>query len=358
MMSTTPRSAPMSPRRTVPRTTPLLYGSRSTRPKRGACGVSCGSLRRSRQRGFVLLAVLWVMVGISALGLALALSARRAIRGAENRRAEEIATWVAEGCAERARAIVEGVLGGRAASVNVGGSSTRVSWRTLDRVLAESPLMMSNGCAVTLQAAGSTLDVNSASEELLHNLFTAMGESADRADSLTQALLDWRDPDDLPRPVGAERSWYEQEARSVPRNGPLASVRELARIRGFDATPGLDSMLGVEPGRVDLAHAPLQILAALPGFTSEAVARVGEERLRGVPVSGILALSGRLTPNAREALISRYAELARLTVTEPDAWILTSRASVGEPAIIEVVELRLVRAGTRAAVVRRRTRAE
>jgi type II secretory pathway component PulK len=201
---------------------------------------------------------------------------------------------------------------------------------------------------------GSAIDVNIASEELLKSFFNTIATSSDEADSLTQALLDWRDPDDIPRPSGAEREWYEREVRTLPTNGPLSSVREIRYVRSFDAIRGLDSLLDVEPGRIDLSHAPLLVLAALPGFTSEAVGRVAEERLRGVPTTDLLTLSARLSPAGRSALVSRYADLARLTVTEPDAWILESRATAGEPTITEVVELRLVRAGARAAIVRKR----
>ena len=333
---------------------------------RTASLVSIGHRRRglsahrlSRRPGFVLLAVLWVMVGVSALGLALALSARNSIRGAENRRSSEIAAWKAEGCAERARVVIaaalDGAYDGRSASVLGQQDLARGEWRTLDRVVAESPPMMSSGCMVVLRAAGSAIDVNTASEELLHDFFTGVVPSSDEADSLTQAILDWRDPDDLPRSLGAERDWYEREGRTPPSNGPLSDARELQYVRGFDAIGGLDSMLDVEPGRIDLAHAPLAVLAALPGFTSEAVGRVAEERLRGLPTTDLLALSARLSPAARAMLVSRYADLARLTVTEPDAWILESRSSAGEPAITEVVELRLVRAGNRTAIVRKRS---
>jgi type II secretory pathway component PulK len=299
------------------------------------------------------------MLGVSALGLALALSARNAIRSAENRRSSEIAAWKAEGCAERARVVIAAALGGeydgRWSDVSQPSGPSRGGWRTLDRVVAESPLMLSSGCSVTLRAAGSAIDVNTASEELLHDFFTTLVSSSDRADSLTQAILDWRDPDDIPRPSGVEREWYEREGRRLPTNGPLSNAKELHDIRDFDAIPDLDSLLGVEPGRIDLAHAPLAVLAALPGFTSEAVARVAEERLRGIPTTDLLSLSARLSPASRATLVSRYADLARMTVTEPDAWILESRSSAGTRAVTEVVELRLVRAGARAAIVRKRS---
>ena len=53
---------------------------------------------------------------------------------------------------------------------------------------------------------------------------------------LADALADWTDADDAPRPRGAEREWYlAQTPPLVPRNAPFASVGELALVRGIDA---------------------------------------------------------------------------------------------------------------------------
>jgi general secretion pathway protein K len=52
---------------------------------------------------------------------------------------------------------------------------------------------------------------------------------------LADALADWTDADDVPRPRGAERDWYlAQTPPLVPRNAPFASVGELALVRGID----------------------------------------------------------------------------------------------------------------------------
>jgi hypothetical protein len=127
------------------------------------------------------------------------------------------------------------------------------------------------------------------------------------------------------------------------------------RVRGFDRVAGLDTLLGVETERVPLDQAALPVLAALPGFGDEAVNRAAELRARGVGVGDVIAFAGQLSPNAREMLLSRYADLAARTTVDPDAWILTSIATGGSPAVRAAVELRLVRSGTRAAIVRRRT---
>ena len=47
------------------------------------------------------------------------------------------------------------------------------------------------------------------------------------------SLNDWIDDNDEPLPNGAENDYY-QRYNVVPRNGPLRTIEELGRIRGFD----------------------------------------------------------------------------------------------------------------------------
>jgi hypothetical protein len=135
----------------------------------------------------------------------------------------------------------------------------------------------------------------------------------------------------------------------------LADVREVARIRGFEGLRGIDTLLSVEPGRVPLTHVSPAVLAALPGLDSEGAARLTEMRLRGERVAEMPAFTGRLSPAGRDRVMRRFPDLVEVVATEPDAWILTSRATVGSPPAGSVVEVRLVRAGNRAAISRRRT---
>ncbi|MGH7718684.1 MAG: general secretion pathway protein GspK [Gemmatimonadaceae bacterium] len=306
--------------------------------------------RARRRRGFALLAVLWVMTGVAALSLGIALIARDGVTAVQNRIDMARAAWRAEGCLERARAVISRALARRTESLE-----RDASWLTLDRVVASAAVVTAGRCNVALHAAGSAIDVGTADEELLRAIFgTAVGDSRG-ADSLVATLLDWRDADDDPRPRGAEREWYEAQGRPPPRNGAPAHVRELARVRGFEAFAGLDTLLGVEPGRIALNHAPLAVLAALPGFTDETVARVAKRRLRGEVVLDLVSLAGDLSPASRDALSRRYPDLARLTTAEPDAWVVTSRATSGTRAVAVTVEARIARAGDRGAIVRRRS---
>lgn len=306
---------------------------------------------RHGRGGFALLAVLWVIVALATFAFASSLAARNALASSHNRSDELRATWRANDCAERARAsIAEALL----ATERIDARS-QPGWTELDAVVRASPLVAEARCSVRLEAAGSRIDVNHADGEMIDALLRRMGVDVPVRDSMVDALLDWRDPDDAPRPHGAERTWYAARARIVPRNGAFADVREIARVRGFERVRGLDSVFSIEPGRVSLTNASLEVIAALPGIDDEAVARIAEARARGARVEDMAAFAGELSSYARERMLARYSDLVHAATVEPEAWILQARADGGAPAVTVVVELRLVRAGDRAAVVRRRT---
>src|SRR5258706_2516124 len=68
----------------------------------------------SRTRdGFVLFAVLWVVVGLASLGLALSLVGRDAVGATQDRVNLTRAHWLAEGCVNVVRAVAAGTLADR-----------------------------------------------------------------------------------------------------------------------------------------------------------------------------------------------------------------------------------------------------
>jgi type II secretory pathway component PulK len=307
---------------------------------------------RTSRRGFALLAVLWIMVATATLALTITFAARESVAAARNRTSATRAMWRAHDCLERTRVAI-----GEALRETEGPSrGTRPPWSFLDSTVVRSEVAANLPCRVEIRAAGMALDVNAADAEVMERLFHAAGIAPARADSMTDALIDWRDTDDDARPLGAERAWYMNARRATPRNAALAAAREIAFVRGFDTTPGLDTLLSVEAARIVLPRAPLAVIAALPGMGDEALARVAERRLSepAWPMD-LLALSATLSPEARAVLFAHYAELARLTTVEPDAWTLTSRGRDGSSPVTAVIEARLVRAGTRAGIVRRRS---
>jgi DNA uptake protein ComE-like DNA-binding protein len=65
-------------------------------------------------------------------------------------------------------------------------------------------------------------------------------------ESIADAILDWIDEDDDPRPLGAEREYYSSlDPAYAPSNGPLETVEQLLLVR--DVTPEL--LFGVDVNR-------------------------------------------------------------------------------------------------------------
>ena len=300
-----------------------------------------------RRSGFAMVAVLWAVVVVGTLALATALAGRDAFDAGRNRVNAARAFWLANACAERTRASIDSTL-------NRSDAVPARLWRHLDSVVLSDPLSTGAACDVHLEADGARLDVNVASADELVRLFTALGRPD--ADALAAAIIDWRDADDDPLPGGAESAWYAGQGRPVPRSAPLADDAELARIRGFEDGMARQ-VLSVESGPISIANAAGPVLAAVPGFTDEAVAAMLATRVQGGEVDDLLALASTLSSAARDSLVAHYQDVSRLTTLDPVGWIVTATGRSGHPSVVATVELRVVRTNRRAQVMRRRVRA-
>lgn len=304
---------------------------------------------RSR-RGFTMITVLWVVTVASIVAMAGTLAGRTTVSAARNRVQGERALWSALGCARRTQAEIDGLL--RDAPTL---DEDALIWRTLDRRILARPTSLNRPCEVRLEAAGSRVDVNSATPEMIVSLLRAIGESEAHASEMADALADWRDTNDVELPAGAERAWYAGAMRATPRNGPLADIRELALVRGFEALPQFARVFTVEPGRISLAHASADVLSSIPGFTRETADLIASLAAQGTPVADASAVVGTVSAQSASELMARYPEIVRVTTADPDAWILEVRATNGEPRTTVVLQWRLIRTGHRCVVVRSRT---
>lgn len=118
-----------------------------------------------------------------------------------------------------------------------------------------------------------TSEPNETLENALRFLFEARGAEEDPTD----AILDWIDSDDDPRPNGAETDYYQSLVTPYPcKNAPLNSVEELLMIRGV--TPALYfgdieqeqlplselcTVHGHRNGRINANTAELELLTAV-----------------------------------------------------------------------------------------------
>jgi hypothetical protein len=118
-----------------------------------------------------------------------------------------------------------------------------------------------------------------------------------------------------------------------------------AALTGCDLTVRTD-------GRIVLDRALPPELDTLPGMTPEAIARVLQRQETHTPMTDLVVIESALSPAAKALFDAHYAELLRMVTVEPDAWVVRARVDIGAPPTPVNVEARLVRAGSRAAVMR------
>lgn len=127
---------------------------------------------------------------------------------------------------------------------------------------------------VRLTDDSGKIDINTASDEILASLFMRSGVKEQQAIALAAAVQDWRDPDDLTSPNGAEKRDYKAAGLSYgPANAPFNTVSELQQVLGmtYELYEKVEPALTMYSGRGDpnLAYAPLEALESIPGMTPE-----------------------------------------------------------------------------------------
>src|SRR5690242_5061552 len=96
---------------------------------------------RCTKRGFALIAVLWILTSVAAVGAIVTTSARESVATAQNRIDLLRAAWRAAGCAEVARSVIDAGLAAENPAIG-----TTSAWTRLSDVLVQSPLVQ--GCSV------------------------------------------------------------------------------------------------------------------------------------------------------------------------------------------------------------------
>lgn len=306
-----------------------------------------------RRKGFALIAALWFAVLISSLALEFALATRDVRMSSINAHEEAMARAAAEAGVDHARALLDDAL--RIHSLRTRGQTTGVSiangdpFRNLALLLPDTIQMNGQRYAVSLRDAGSSLNLNLATEEELRRLFIALRIDSRLADQLAQSIADWKDADDLHRARGAERDAYLRAGAPVlPSDGRLRDVREIRWILGM--TPALyqriaPSLSTVGSGRINLRSASRPVLLALPGMTEEAVGwilRTRREAWRPLDMGNV---HQQLSSSAKALMLPHIPMLVARTVSSTSEVEVRSTGWMDNGRVYAEASALIVRAG-------------
>ncbi|MEP6619099.1 MAG: hypothetical protein ABJE47_07290 [bacterium] len=277
----------------------------------------------TNRRGVALITALWLVVAIAAVALEFSLQAkeRRQLGVASAERG--IARAAAAGAMAVVQAKLDYVL---RTAANAGGTNNSVlrstdPWLDVDSVYSGKYTVDSIDVDVRARDLGTQLNINNLTEAEFRTFFGFVLRDFETADKLAQAIMDWRDPDDMPRVRGAERDDYIKAGMlSLPQNAGFREVEDLLQVMGMRP----EIYAAVSPyfttrgnGSVNLNTAPPPVLRVLPGMTDALLNQIIGLRSQGrriTSINQVLQAAARrpLTP----ALLQPFERLASRTTVD------------------------------------------
>ena len=286
-------------------------------------------VRVNRHDGFILIALLWVLVALSFIALNLSSSVRAEINVAQAAGEGDRAYFLARGALEE-------VL-------------FRIVFPYTDEKKQKKLFPYADGmnhfwiegqgmtCHVAIIDESGKLDLNYADIETVRRLLLELGLDTTKSDSLARQIIEWREPE-IPSGV--------MTGQSVKRERSFSSVEELLQVEGMTRDilygqpkresngkikfrNGLIDYVTVYSGKsaININYAEPEVLACLPGMDMEIAQTIVEERIsepfqEGAAFSQRIAadIPGEAIPYLTSALSSRFSLVAT-------AWVNNSQSS-------------------------------
>lgn len=285
----------------------------------------------SGQRGFVLLVVLSTLGLLSIVVVSFTQISRSHVK---------VAAAVSE--SGRAEALADAGVNIAILELVAGRAKEPASRRF---PLNAAPLTCSVGddgrLTISVQDEGGKVDLNIGSEALLRALLLGLGAG----EAAAEAILDYRDEDDVRRPAGAERAEYLAAGRPRgPRNGPFLAVEELAGVLGLTPTDvdRLSPLVTIYSGLtgIDTSVAPKPLMIAV----AQGIERGGSSMFENESASSFEREGGSSAPLPSQFLASSTRR----------AFMIRSKARIaGGATFVREATVEFQASGTSAFVLRR-----
>ncbi len=302
------------------------------------------------RRGFALLAALWLVVAIAAIALQFSLEARerRTIGILASERGIQHAAALGGLALLQAR-LEEALRLGPTADANPALARLRATdpWFGADSVFSGPENVDSMEVNVEVHDLGEKLNINRMTEVQLQTFFSFLLKDFSKSTQLSQAILDWRDADSIPRPSGAERDKYiKEEMLALPTNAPFREIEELQDVMGM--TPEIYAEVSPyltthgTTNQVNLNSAPVPVLRALPGMTDVTLSLILQMQSQGRRINNVADVfggqsqqqqgrgGGRAGQLGGAAVINQLQNVTTTQTTEIEVTI-TSRAGPQAP---------------------------
>ena len=226
-----------------------------------------------RQSGMALVMVLWVISLMTIMAGSFALSTQRE-------------AGILSHAHERAKALAMADAGINYAMLMLSITDPKKRWQSDGRPY----LWQANGGKVRLRIIdeGGKVDLNVAQEQTLKAALKLALQNEEQATQLTDAIIDWRDADDIKRNMGAEAEDYKAKGmKALPQNRNFMVMDELRGVMGIspDLYRKLENWFTLYSGSDGLnpQKASKEVLTALLGGDQGAVANFMQQRQLGAP---------------------------------------------------------------------------
>jgi general secretion pathway protein K len=230
-----------------------------------------------RQKGLALVLVLWVLSLMTIMAGSFALSMRRE-------------TAIVAGIRDNAQALAVAESAIAMAQMMLLNPDQSQRWRTdgsIYQIDYTSPRQSVASVRIQMQSETGKIDLNRADQILLQALMSHAPVAAEQQTKIVNAILDWRDPDDLVHIDGAEKKEYQDTGLSYqPRNQAFQSIEELQLVLGVDEQvfKWIEPLITIYSGQaqVNLQLAAKEVLQVMPGLDAALVDEFIAKRLESV----------------------------------------------------------------------------